>query len=81
MSHTLLIDRWATLSDFAADIGVPYGTAKQMRRRGNIPAEYWRSVVDSAKRRGITHVSLDVLAELAAARRHRAEAAADEAAA
>lgn len=71
MLHTSIIRLWPTLSDFAADLGVAYGTAKAMRRRGSIPAEHWKSAVDGARARGIEGVTLEVLAEAAAAARAR----------
>lgn len=66
MSHALLINRWPALSAFADDIGVPYVTAKAMRRRGSIPAAYWLRVVECARARNLDGVSLEILAEMAA---------------
>lgn len=68
MSHTPIIDKWPSLSDFAADLGIQYGTAKAMRRRGSIPADRWVEVVEKAKARKLKGVSLEALA-LAAAER------------
>ena len=62
MTHTQIISLWPSLSDFAADLGIQYGTAKAMRRRGSIPASYWASVVATAKARNLTGVTLEVLA-------------------
>ena len=62
MSHTPIIEKWPSLSDFAADLGVAYGTAKAMRRRGSIPADRWVEVVEKAKARQIEGVSLEILA-------------------
>jgi hypothetical protein len=73
MTHTPLIDRWSTLAEFAEDIGVSYGTAKAMRRRGSIPSEYWTRAVAGAEARGIDGITLETLAEIAA---RKAEAAA-----
>jgi len=61
MSHTQIIDLWPSLSDFAADLRVPYGTAKAMRRRGSIPASYWAAVVARAQDRKL-RVTLEALA-------------------
>jgi hypothetical protein len=58
---------WPTLSDFASDAGVSYGTAKQMRRRDSIPARYWSVIVERAVQRG-EKLSLE---ELAAAHAQR----------
>lgn len=66
MTHALIIDLWPTTAAFGGDIGVPYETAKAMRRRGSIPSGYWVRVVDAAKRREIDGVSYERLAELVA---------------
>jgi len=63
-----LIDAWPSLSDFASDLGVPYGTAKQMRRRDSIASGHWAKVVGAAARREIDGVTFDALAEIAASR-------------
>lgn len=65
MTHTAMIGLWPSLTDFAADIGVSYGTAKAMRRRGSIPAEYWKAVVEGARRRDLD-VTFEALAEAVA---------------
>jgi len=63
MSHLEIINRWPSLGDFASDLGVAYGTAKAMRRRGKVPAEYWCRLVERAREREIDGVHLDVLAD------------------
>jgi hypothetical protein len=68
MTHADIINRWPTLTDFANDIGVAYGTAKAMRRRDSIPSEHWVAVVARASEREITDVTLEALAHAAAAR-------------
>lgn len=60
-THRDVIDRWPSLREFADDIGVPYGTAKQMRRRNSIPDEYRSAVVEKAKERDIEGVSFELL--------------------
>lgn len=62
MEHLAAINLWPSLSSFAADLGIAYGTAKAMRRRGKIPAEYWTAMVAAAERRNIEGVSLEALA-------------------
>lgn len=62
MTHADLINLWPSLADFAADIGVEYGTAKAMRRRSSIPSEYWLAMVRSADVRTIAGVTLEALA-------------------
>lgn len=66
MFHALLIDLWPSLSAFADDLAIPYETAKAMRRRGSIPAGYWKRMVESAADREICGVTLERLADLAA---------------
>lgn len=68
MSHTDLINLWPSLADFAADISVPYGTAKAMRRRGAIPDAYWLIIVQRAAVRGLSGVTLEALASAVAIR-------------
>jgi hypothetical protein len=68
MTHAEMIDRWPSLTDFAADLGVEYGTAKQMRRRDSIAARYWLGMEQAAKRRGIEGVTVITLAEAEAVR-------------
>jgi hypothetical protein len=62
-----LIGLWPKpfLSNFAADIGVPYVTANMMRQRNSIAARYWASIVEAAEKRGIEGVTIELLAELA----------------
>lgn len=67
MTHADLINLWPSISEFAADLSVEYGTAKAMRRRSSIPSEYWLAVVRSAEARGIVGVSLEALAAAVAA--------------
>ena len=62
MRHCERIDLWPSLSVFADDIGVKYGTAKAMRRRSSIPPEYWLRVITAAASHTIRGVSLDALA-------------------
>lgn len=62
MSHAEIINRWPSLSAFAEDLSVSYGTAKAMRRRGGIPDRYWLTAVEAAERRGLDGVTLDGLA-------------------
>jgi hypothetical protein len=45
-------------------LGVRPSTASEMKRRGSIPAEYWRELALAAKRRGIRGVDAETLAEI-----------------
>lgn len=62
MTHADIINLWPSLTDFASDLNVRYGTAKAMRRRGSIPPSYWHDLVKKARVRGINGVSIDALA-------------------
>lgn len=62
MTHTEIINSWPSLKDFAEDIGVAYGTAKAMRRRGSVPAVYWDVMISKAASRHIVGVSYKKLA-------------------
>lgn len=78
-SYKQVIDAWGkdggTVADalraFAADIQITDNTAKQMRRRDSIPANYWPRVAAKAASRGISGVSIDLLAELRSAKAER----------
>lgn len=59
---------WPSRSDLAADCRVQYGTVKQWHLRDSIPADRWLSIVQAASARGITGVSLDTLAHIAASK-------------
>lgn len=61
MTHSEIIDKWPSIGAFAADLDVPYGTAKAMRRRQSIPPAYWPTVVAKARARRIKGISLEVL--------------------
>ena len=61
MTHTDIINLWPSLSDFAADMAIEYGTAKAMRRRGSIPPKYWPVIVSKAAERSINGVTADAL--------------------
>lgn len=66
MTHSDIISRWPSVSAFASDIGVEYGTAKAMRRRSSIPPGKWVLVVEKAAERGIAGVTYEALALAAA---------------
>lgn len=61
MTHEQIINSWPSLSAFAEDLAIAYGTAKAMRRRGSIPAAYWPVVIRKAKSRKIAGVTLESL--------------------
>jgi len=67
MKHTDIINLWPSLSEFADDLSVAYGTAKAMRRRASIPPVYWPIVIRKAEERGIAGVTLEALVAAVAA--------------
>lgn len=66
-----VINLWPSAVALAEDVGVKEVTARAWRARG-IPAEYWTGVVAAALVRGFEGVTLELLAELAAAQGGRA---------
>lgn len=58
-----LIALWPTLADFAHDLGVDYGAAKQMRRRSSISVKHWDKLMRAARRKGV-RISADMLVRL-----------------
>lgn len=71
-SFSDLISRWPSIGAYADDMGLKYVTAQMQRYRDSIPATYWPAVVKVAKKRGISGVTLELLASLAADRASRA---------
>lgn len=67
-THRDIIDAWPRLTDFAEDVGIPYGNAKAMRRRDRIGLEYVAAVVAGAAARGIPGVTAELIAQIAANR-------------
>lgn len=57
-----IIDLWPSLADFAADAGVTYGAAKQMRRRGSIPLKYWAALLKGAEPRAFNLDQTELMA-------------------
>ena len=74
-SHRDIIDLWpqvgsrSGLQVFADDIGVPYGTAQVMRFRGSVHARHWLTMAKAAQKRGLTDVTVALLAEISSAKR------------
>lgn len=74
-THRDIIDRWPSLKEFAADIGVTYNSANLMRHRSSINARYWDRVVEAAKARNLRGINHKILSSTYRARPlHRAEA-------
>jgi hypothetical protein len=68
-SHKEIMAKWPSLDEFAADLGIKFLTAKQMRYRDSIGSHHWRDLVAAAERRGFDGVTLEALAEIDRARR------------
>ena len=68
-----LIDLWPSAVALAADLEVKEVTARAWKRRG-IPSEYWNRLVAASDARESTRgiVTLELLAQLAAAQSGRA---------
>lgn len=66
MTHADIINLWPSLSDFAFDLSIEYGTAKAMRRRNSIPPNHWRLLVERASARGLGGVTYEALASAVA---------------
>lgn len=61
-SITELIDKWATIGDFANDLGCGYEAARKMRTRNAMAPKYWASFVEVCAERGIKGVTFEWLA-------------------
>ena len=67
--HAAIINLWPTIAEASRDVGQPYETVKQWRRRNSIPAEHWRAVIAAADAKQFQGVTLDALVSgLASAR-------------
>lgn len=67
-THRDIIEKWPTVGEFAADIGVSENTARAMKRRNSIRGIYWHDIVAAAKRRGFEGVTHETLACAATAK-------------
>lgn len=72
-SFSALVALWPP-ADLAADLGVKPGLPAVWKHRDSVPPEHWRGVVDSARRRRIAGITLELLADLAAAKSKAASA-------
>ena len=51
-------------AEVARGLGVRASTASEMKRRGRIPAEYWRALIRMAKAKGIAEIDAEKLVRL-----------------
>lgn len=63
-----IIALWPHKSDFATDLGVPYERAKAWAARDSIPGQYFAAVAAAAQMRGHSHVTVQLLSDVAAKR-------------
>jgi len=61
------------LADVARILNVGHSTVSEMRRRNNIPVEYWPRLVEEAERMGRSDLTFEKMVEIAseAARKQR----------
>ena len=59
-----IIDLWGTYAALAHDVGEKYVTVQQWHFRDRIPARVWPKVVEAAKAKGHSSVTLEALATL-----------------
>ncbi|PWR24550.1 carph-isopro domain-containing protein [Zavarzinia aquatilis] len=77
-----IIALWPSAEEFARDLGVPGVTVRQWRRRGAVPPRHWNGIVRAANLRGLPGITIQCLADIAAAAPSpAAEASSPEAAA
>jgi hypothetical protein len=62
-SISALIAEWATIVEFATEVGCGYEAARQMRRRESIAPEHWARVVHASTARNIPGVTFEWLAK------------------
>lgn len=72
-SFAELIALWPSVAELARDLGLSdaYERVKAWKREDYIPGHYWLDIERAASRRGL-HVSVEIMAELAAARKQGA---------
>ncbi|WP_154071168.1 hypothetical protein [Bradyrhizobium lablabi] len=67
-SFSDIIAAFGGVVPFRDALGLPDVNARQMKQRDSIPAGYWPRTVEAALERGIKGVTLEALADLAAAK-------------
>jgi hypothetical protein len=56
-------------TSMARILGLGVSTASEIKRRGRIPAEYWREIIRAAAMRGHADITAELLSDLHARRR------------
>lgn len=59
-----LLTKWPTNSDFARDVGLDARHISMMKMRNSIHPRHWDAIIKAARKRGITGVSIDTLANV-----------------
>jgi hypothetical protein len=65
-SFVEVIDAFGSCAALGEEIGEKVGTVRQWRNRNRIPPNRWLGVAQAAKRCGASHITVALLARLAA---------------
>jgi hypothetical protein len=68
-SYIPIICKWPSLKAFGVDIGITGAYARTLKMRDTLPSRYWAPAERAAEKRGFEGVSVQVLAEISAARK------------
>lgn len=70
-SYRPIIQKWPSPAEFGADLGIKDAHVRTFKMRDSIPADYWERIVEAAIKRGISGVTVAVLARIAAKRKRK----------
>jgi hypothetical protein len=59
-----IFDIMGGTTSMARVLSIGVSTASEMKRRGRIPAEYWRDIIRASAKRGHPEITADLLAHL-----------------
>ncbi len=71
-----LFEAFGSIKHFAELVGCGYEAARQMRRRGSIPVQYWPAVVAACEMTDVSEVDYGALARMTLGEEHPANMAA-----
>jgi len=60
-----LIDAWPNMRILAEDLNINHSTVLKWRQRNSIPADFWLTLIEAARRRRIRHINALVLTKIA----------------
>ena len=63
-----VINAWPSMTFLASEMGEPYETIRNWRRRDSIPSDKWHSLCRVAKRHSLRYIDADRLVQIAATR-------------